>query len=130
MLIMKRLQWIPGLRMVTPILSGTPFDQGSCPGRAEIGMWIKSALNGSAQDRPESSRRPGEPIMPASALALSALYLAIGALFAGRCRFANARAGWRGQAAVALAAIIMALIWPMSAWYAARHRWAAPRHYR
>jgi hypothetical protein len=68
--------------------------------------------------------------MPASALALSALYLAIGALIAGRCRFADARAGWRGQTAVALAAIIMALIWPMPAWYAARHRWSDPQRYR
>ena len=54
--------------------------------------------------------------MPAPLVALMILWLAIGCLFASKCRFATASRGWRGQVAQLLATVILTVIWPVLAW--------------
>ena len=53
--------------------------------------------------------------MPAPIEALMILWLAVGCLFASRCRFATASRGWRGQVAQLLATVILTVIWPVLA---------------
>lgn len=56
------------------------------------------------------------------ALLSFAIYLGIGAVFAARRSLSTPLAGWRGQAAVALATLMLSSIWPVLAFYIARAR--------
>jgi hypothetical protein len=58
--------------------------------------------------------------MPESVPILTALYVAVGCLFANGCALVALSPGWRGQVAQAAATLVLTLIWPILAWHRTR----------